>query len=148
MEATLNLQALLILQPMLAVGLLTVLMAVWMYFTRIPAMSRLKIHPQKGQDTSKLKDLLPDEVNRVSNNYNHLFEQPTLFYVVCLTIAFLGWVDQIYILTAWTYAILRIAHSLVQATVDRVMIRFLLFVVSWIVLGFMTIRLSLGIFGF
>ncbi|NQY33845.1 MAG: hypothetical protein HRT37_02530 [Alteromonadaceae bacterium] len=60
----------LILQPVLVVGLLTVVMTVWMYMTRLPAMSRLRIHPQKGQDTSKLSELLPKEVSRVANNYN------------------------------------------------------------------------------
>lgn len=140
-------EAKLILQPVFVVGLLTVVMTIWMFITRVPAMLKLKIHPQKGQDTSKLRDLLPKEVSRVSNNYNHLFEQPTLFYAVALSIAVLGHVDSFHVGCAWAYTILRISHSIVQATIDLVMIRFIIFILSWIVLSTMIIRESLIIFG-
>lgn len=141
-------EAALILQPVFVVALLTLIMAIWMYATRIPAMYRLKIHPQKGQDTSQLRELLPKEIARVSNNYNHLFEQPTLFYVVAIVIALLGHVDTLHIFCAWLYAFLRIAHSLVQATIDFVMLRFIIFILSWLVLAIMLIRESLVVFGF
>ena len=139
-------QASAILQPVFVVGLLTVVMVIWMYATRIPAMIRLRIHPQKGQDTKKLKELLPDEVTRISNNYNHLFEQPTLFYAIAISIAVLGHVDAIHVYSAWAYAVIRILHSLVQATIDKVMFRFGLFSLSWIILSVMIIRETLVLF--
>lgn len=135
-----------ILQPVLVVGLLTMAMAIWMLVTRIPAMSRLGIDPQQAQDTGRLRDLLPPEVMRVSNNYNHLFEQPTLFYAVALAIAVLGHTDALHVQCAWAYAALRIAHSLVQATIDVVMLRFGLFLLSWLALGLMTAREALAVF--
>jgi hypothetical protein len=135
-----------ILQPVFVVGLLTVVMTVWMFATRVPAMKKLGIAPHKGQDTSKLKELLPSEVNRVSNNYNHLFEQPTLFYAVAIAIAVLGHVDALHVYCAWAYAGLRIGHSLVQATLDVVMIRFVLFLLSWLVLAIMIIREMMLVF--
>jgi len=135
-----------ILQPVFVVGLLTVAMMIWMLATRIPAMSQRGIDAQKAQDTSRLNDLLPPEIMRISNNYNHLFEQPTLFYAVAISIAVLGHVDSLHVLCAWAYAGLRIAHSLVQATIDIVMIRFGLFVLSWVALGIMTVREALAIF--
>jgi len=79
-----------ILRPVVAMGLWTLVMALWMFFTRIPAMQRARIDPQRAQDTSKLSDLLPPEIMRVSNNYNHLFEQPVLFYALALVIAVEG----------------------------------------------------------
>ena len=135
-----------ILQPVFVVGLLTVVMTIWMFATRIPEMSKRGIDPQRAQDTSRMRDLLPPEIMRISNNYNHLFEQPTLFYAVAISIAVLGLVDSLHVYCAWAYAILRIAHSLVQATVDIVMIRFGLFVLSWIVLGLMTVRGAVSVF--
>lgn len=132
-----------ILQPVFVVGLLTVVMTVWMFVTRIPAMQSRGIDPQEAQDTVRLLDLLPPEVNRVSNNYNHLFEQPTLFYAVAISIAVLGQVDTLHVACAWTYALLRVAHSLVQATIDKVMVRFSLFLVSWIALAVMLVRVFL-----
>ena len=135
-----------ILQPVIVVALLTVVMTIWMVATRVPAMSRQKIDAQQAQDTSRLRDMLPPEIMRVSNNYNHLFEQPTVFYAVAIAIAVAGHVDSLHVQCAWAYAVLRIGHSLVQATVDIVMVRFGLFVLSWIVLGLMTVREALALF--
>lgn len=135
-----------ILQPVIAMALLSFVMMLWMYATRIPAMKKLKIHPQKGQDTGELKQLLPKEVSRVSNNYNHLFEQPTVFYALCIVIALLGHTDTIHLTCAWAYVVLRVCHSLVQATIDKVMLRFVLFSMSWIALGVMIVREAFNVF--
>jgi hypothetical protein len=135
-----------ILQPVLVMALLSVAMLIWMLATRIPAMSRQGIDAQQAQNTSKLVELLPPEITRVSNNYNHLFEQPTLFYAVALSIAVLGHVDSLHVGCAWAYTGLRIAHSAVQATVDIVMIRFGLFLLSWIALAVMIVREALAVF--
>lgn len=135
-----------ILQPVFVVGLLTLVMSLWMFATRIPTMKKLGIDPQKGQDTIKLRELLPKEITRISNNYNHLFEQPTLFYTVALSIAVLGHVDTLHVMCAWAYAILRIGHSLVQATIDIVLIRFVLFLLSWVALAIMIVREALAVF--
>jgi hypothetical protein len=135
-----------ILQPVFVMALLTVVMFVWMLSTRIPAMSKAGIDPQAAQNTSALVDLLPQEITRISNNYNHLFEQPTLFYAVAISIAVLGLVDPLHVQCAWAFVILRIAHSLVQATVDIVNIRFTLFLLAWIALAIMIVRGALAVF--
>jgi hypothetical protein len=134
-----------ILQPVFVMGLLTVVMLVWMIATRIPAMNRAGIDAQEAQNTSALVGRLPPEIIRVSNNYNHLFEQPTLFYAVAISIAVLGDVDALHVQCAWAFAGLRVAHSLVQATVDIVMVRFGLFLLSWAALGIMTVREALAV---
>lgn len=136
----------LILQPVIIMLLLTICMATWLLFTRIPTMKRLRIHPQKAQNTSDLAKLLPQEVVRVSNNYNHLFEQPIIFYVICIIIALLNHVDNIHVISAWSYVAIRIAHSIVQATKDIVLIRFKLFILSWIPLILMITREALNVF--
>lgn len=135
-----------ILQPVIVVAVLSVVMAFWMLVTRVPKMNELGIDPQQAQNTSKLQDLLPPETTRISNNYNHLFEQPTVFYAVAITIAVLGHVDSINVGFAWAYAGLRVAHSLVQATVDIVMIRFSLFMLSSLALAVLIIREAVAIF--
>ncbi|WP_286270452.1 MAPEG family protein [Thalassotalea hakodatensis] len=129
-----------ILQPIIIMGLHTLIITIYMFITRISAMKKLKIHPEKGQDTSNLKLLLPAEVNRISNNYNHLFEQPTLFYAVVLLIALLGHVDTLSVICAWSYVAVRVIHSLIQITIDRVLIRFYLFLFSWLILAAMLIK--------
>jgi len=134
-----------ILQPLFAMALLNLVMWLWMYATRIPAMSKAGIAAHDAT-RDRLQEL-PPEVVRVADNYNHLFEQPTLFYAVVISIVLLGHVDSLHVGFAWTYAVLRIAHSLVQATLNIIAIRFALFSLSWLVLAFMIIRESISLFG-
>ncbi len=135
-----------ILQPVFVLGLLSVVMFVWMLVTRIPAMIKAGISAQGARDTSQLKSLPPGVV-QIADNYNHLFEQPTLFYATAIAIAVLGHVDALHVQCAWAFAGLRIAHSAVQATVNIVMIRLGLFLTAWVVLAIMIIRELLAGFG-
>jgi hypothetical protein len=132
-----------ILQPLFVMALLNLAMWLWMYATRIPAMSKAGIAAQDATRDSMQN--LPPEVVRVADNYNHLFEQPTLFYAVVLSIALLGHVDSLHVWCAWAFATLRIAHSLVQATINLIALRFTLFSLSWIALALMIVRESISI---
>lgn len=133
-----------ILQPLFIMALLNLVMWLWMYATRIPAMSKAGIEAQDATRDSMQN--LPPEVVRVADNYNHLFEQPTLFYAVVLSIALLGHVDSLHVGCAWAFAGLRIAHSLVQATINLIALRFTLFSLSWLALALMIVRESISIF--
>ncbi|MEM7411983.1 MAG: MAPEG family protein [Myxococcota bacterium] len=135
-----------LLQPVFTLAAWTVVMLLWMLATRIPAMASAGIDAQEARDTARLIDMLPTEITRISNNYNHLFEQPTLFYAVVITLAVLDLQDTIHVACAWAFVAIRIAHSLVQATVDIVNIRFALFALSWLVLIVMIVRGALGAF--
>lgn len=117
-----------------ALAALTAVMMLWMYATRLPAMQRAGLDPQAAAHTAALRGKLPASAERVADNYNHLTEAPTVFYAVALGIVAMGAADQIYVFAAWAYVGLRSAHSLVQATVNRVTLRFLLFSLSWAVL--------------
>ncbi len=134
-----------LLQPLFVMALLNLVMWLWMYTTRIPAMSKAGIDAQSA--TRDSMQSLPPKVVQVADNYNHLFEQPTLFYAVVLSIALLGHVDSLHVGCAWAFAGLRIAHSLVQATVNIILLRFSLFTLSWIALALMIVRESILLFG-
>lgn len=125
-----------ILQPTVALMIWTMVMWLWMYATRIPAMNAAKVDPDGlAQDPTKtLDDLLPASVQWKAHNYNHLHEAPTLFYAVCLTLAVAGVGGGMSTKIAWAYVGLRVVHSLVQVTVNKVMIRFVLFALSSIAL--------------
>jgi hypothetical protein len=86
-----------ILRPAVVLAAWTLVMLIWLVATRIPALSRAGIEPQASQVTAKLDDLLPNEVQRVARNYNHLLEQPTVFYAVAIIIAVLGDVDPVHV---------------------------------------------------
>jgi len=120
-------------------------MMVWMYSTRIPAIGTTTI-PDDQMGHPAGMQLLPSEVRRIADNYNHLFEQPTLFYALCITIAVAGHVDTWAVNLAWAFVAIRIVHSLVQATANIVILRFSIFMISWLVLIAMLVREALVIF--
>ena len=133
-----------ILQPVIVLGLWTGVMMIWMYATRFPAAIKAGINPQEA---AHLKDfILPSEVARIADNYNHLFEQPTLFYAIALAIAVMGHGDQTAVTWAWSIVILRVGHSLIQSKINIVMLRLAVFTLSWIVLLIMMVREALVIF--
>lgn len=135
-----------LLHSILAMGLLSLAMFIWMYATRLPAFSKAKLDPQEAMHPGTYHERIPSEVRRVADNYNHLFEAPTLFYAVTLTIVLLGLADPLHVICAWAFVILRVLHSLVQATVNRVVVRFSLFALSWVAMGLMIVRAALASF--
>lgn len=135
------------LEPVIVLIIWTLIMLVWLYAKRIPAMQKAKIAPDKYKLSSQRKDSpLPNDAVAVADNYNHLLEAPTIFYALALAAQIGGYVDNHLIIHAWLYVGLRIAHSLVQATQGKVMIRFSLFILSMIVLGIMAAQVAVKIF--
>jgi len=135
-----------ILAPVVALVLWTLVMWLWMYATRIPAMQRLNVRLDPTVPPGTLTAVLPPEVRWKADNYNHLMEQPTIFYATALTLALLGAGDGLNAQIAWAYVGLRVLHSLVQVTVNRIMIRFAVFVLSTIALTMLAIHAALIVF--
>jgi hypothetical protein len=126
--------------PVLALVAWTLFIWFWMYATRLPAMRRARVDPQDAARPGSLAGLLPDKVNRVAENYNHLHEQPTIFYALMFYLALSGGADATATALAWAYVGLRILHSLVQATINLVVLRFATFAAASLVLVAMTAR--------
>lgn len=118
---------------------------VLLYLRRVPAMRKAQIRPDDylHEDVS---DRLPLSERQTAANYNHLMEQPTIFYALCLTIAVLHHVDTFAVVLAWSYVGLRVVHSLIQVTYHKVMHRFSIFILSSMVLMAMTIWELLNLF--
>ncbi|MEE9433951.1 MAG: MAPEG family protein [Sphingorhabdus sp.] len=126
-----------ILAPVVALAVWTMVMWLWMYITRIPAMNKVEeidVPNMVGGIGADLDKVMPGKVQWVAHNYNHLHEAPTVFYAVALVLAMVGAGDGFNAMLAWIYVALRISHSLVQALWNRVMVRFMLFAASSIVL--------------
>lgn len=135
-----------ILGPVIILAAWTMVMWLWMYATRLPAMRRANIDLGKltGGKGSDLDNVLQPKVQWIAHNYNHLHEAPTVFYAIALTLAMMGMGDGLNATIAWVYVALRIAHSLVQALVNRIMVRFLIFVASSIALIMLVIHALMG----
>ena len=139
-----------ILKPVAVLAGWTMIMWLWMYATRIPAINKLPKSGEPGADQgwtgSMLEGLIPREVQWKAHNYNHLHEAPTVFYAVALALALIGQGDGMNAKIAWAYVGLRIVHSVWQATVNKVAVRFLLFSLSSLALMALTLHLILAAF--
>ena len=122
-----------LLTPVLVLALWTFAIFLVMAFGRVKSMK----DPQDAAHTKDIQGTLPAWVERTSDNYNHLFEQPVAFYAVTLSIALINNFDSLMIQLAWAFVILRIVHSLVQLTINIVLVRFLLFASGWLIIAFM-----------
>lgn len=138
-----------ILGPVIALVGWSLVMWVWLYARRIPAMKAAKIDIGKltGGTGSDLKHVIPAKSQWPADNYNHLMEQPTLFYAICLTLAVMGQGDNLNATIAWAYVALRVAHSVVQATVNRIVVRFTLFALATIPLIMLTVHAAMAFWG-
>jgi hypothetical protein len=115
--------------PAIVLVLWSLFMLAWLAITRLPAMARagVSLTQAVGSRGVNLEGVVPDRVNWKSHNYAHLMEQPTIFYATVVILGVVGAGDGLNLQLAWAYVLLRIAHSIVQATWNRVVVRFSLF---------------------
>ena len=134
-----------ILAPAAILILWSLIMLIWLAATRLPALSKAGLDLSgaggRGQD---IDPQLPPSVAWKSHNYAHLMEQPTLFYAVVVLLTLVGQGDGFNAQLAWAYVGIRIAHSLWQALVNTVPIRFGLFILSTISLFALSINLVIA----
>lgn len=128
-----------LLTPMLALIVWSLVVLVWMYATRIPAMQKAGVDPAGAKEPTSL-DALPLRVRQVAYNYNHLMEQPTIFYALVVYSYLAGQQNGPNLVLAWAYVALRVVHSLVQATVNVVLVRFSIFMLATLALATLAAR--------
>ncbi len=137
-----------ILRPMVVLIAWTLVMLAWTLATRLPAMNAAGVDMGKlvGTKASDADRSLPPQVQWKAHNHNHLMEQPTLFYAVCTVLALSGTGHGVNAWIAWAYVGLRIVHSVVQATSNRVRDRFVFFILSSVMLVALTLHAALAVF--
>ena len=135
-----------IIAPVIALVLWTHVVWLWMYATRIPAIRSARMVLDPNAPRGEQMATLPPSVRWKADNYNHLMEQPTIFYAVALSLAFLGQGDGTNASLAWAYVALRVVHTFVQTTINKIEARFGVFVLSSFVLIALTVRAALVAF--
>ncbi|KKK22185.1 hypothetical protein P175DRAFT_0501094 [Aspergillus ochraceoroseus IBT 24754] len=137
-----------LLRPVIALNGWTFVVEGWMYATRIPVFRKLKVASDNTVTKSDLDQKTPATVRWKADNFNNLLEQPTQFYAVALILAFArrGEDNRIDNTLAWTYVGVRVLHSLVHCTSNKVRRRFSLFVISSGILAAMTVRAACLVF--
>jgi hypothetical protein len=133
-----------ILAPVVALIAWTLIMQIWMYVVRFAEMKRagISLKGRVGTRGGALEGVIPDQANWKAHNYAHLMEQPTIFYAVALSLALMGFGGGINLYLAWAYVSFRVLHSLVQATVNVVTYRFVLFGLGSLCLIGLTVHAS------
>jgi hypothetical protein len=133
------------LAPVIALAAWTAVMWGWMYATRIPAIIRLRMRLDGNLPRGEQMATLPPRVRWKADNYNHLLEQPILFYAIALSLAVIGDSSTVSVALAWSYVALRVVHSLWQALVNVIPVRFALFALSSLVLFALLARAAMQV---
>ena len=134
--------------PIVALVAWSLVMMVWLYAARLPAMRRAgtDFSALKGTTSADIARIIPAEAQWKAHNYTHLMEQPTIFYAIVVALILMGFDAPINVGLAWGYVSLRVVHSLVQATTNVVRIRFVLFILASLCLIALTIHAALYLF--
>ena len=137
-----------ILAPVVALVAWTLIVMMWMAVARRRAFAQMGINwgnIPRGSRGANLDGKAPDEAQWPAHNYNHLMEQPTIFYAIALTLALMDFGGGINYYLAWGYVGFRIIHSIVQSTVNIVAIRFPLFALASLCLLGLTVHAAVKI---
>ncbi len=134
-----------IIYPMAALFLLSMIIMSLMLYLRVKAVRARKVSPRyfklyKGED-------IPDHLVLISQNYNNLLELPVLFYVICLAALILNREIEYFIIYAWIYVALRYIHSLIHITYNHILHRLTVFAASCVILISMWVKIIMLVSG-
>ncbi len=135
-----------IVQPIVALLLLTLLVWAYMYYCRISYTVKNKINAQELSTPEKVHERLPGHINQSSNNFKNLCEAPVIFYTVCLLLMVLDKADPAFVAMAWVYVLSRVAHSVIHCFIANVLARFVAYLFSSVVLWVMVLKLAYVVF--
>ena len=137
-----------ILLPVVALVAWTLLVMLWMLVSRMAEFRRLGVsfgNIPAGSRGADLEGRANPSAQWKSHNYNHLMEQPTIFYAIAITLALMGMGHGMNYWLAWGYVGFRVLHSLVQCTINVVAYRFTLFTLATLCLMAMTLHAGLRV---
>jgi hypothetical protein len=134
-----------LLGPIVALVGWSIAMLFWAVLVRMPALKRagIDLKTRVGSRPGALDGVVDEQAQWKTHNYMHLMEQPTLFYAIVFALILMGASYQLNVWLAWGYVGLRIAHSIVQATWNRIAARFMLFLASTLCLMALTLHAAI-----
>ncbi len=133
--------------PVFATVFLTFIVWVYMYVRRISFINRSGFSPKDLAVPGALAELSPPEVSNPSDNFRNLFEIPVLFYALALYLFVTNQVDATHMASAWVFVVFRVFHSAVHCTINIVMLRFYLYLISTLAVWFIAARAILRLIG-
>jgi hypothetical protein len=130
--------------PMLGMMLLTLLVWLTMFVTRVGFARKHKLDIEQFKTPADVQALIPGDESAASNNFKNLFELPVIFYALCLYLMLTAQVDGFYVNCAWAFLVLRALHSLIHCSYNRVAHRFAVYILSSVVLWVIVVRAFLA----
>ena len=124
--------AITILYPCFAMALITLYISIRLTVLRHVAVLKDGLNPvffkhNRGGEP-------PEYLMRNEDHYVNIFEQPVLFYIVCVLVYITGQVDPILLTMAWAYIGTRILHGIIHLRYNKIIWRRNAFYLSTIVL--------------
>jgi len=133
--------------PVFGMMLLTFVVWVYMYVRRISFITKNQLSPMDLAVPGALAQLSPPSVSNPSDNFQNLFEIPVLFYLLALYLFATEQVDTTYVAAGWIFCVFRVSHSAVHCTINIVMLRFYLYLLSTLAVWFIAARAALAAIG-
>lgn len=128
-----------VIYAMFSMVILTAIVGVMTAYSRIKSAYAGEIDPRYFRLMSQYK--VTDVVAKFGRNLDNLFEVPVLFYAAGVTALALSLNDQLFLLLAWLFVVLRIIHTIIHLTYNQPMHRFAPFILSFLCVVGMWIRL-------
>ena len=132
-----------ILYPMFGMIALSCFVVILLYASRVPSLIKMWGNLQHAKHADEQRPNLPLKLRYITDNYNHIFEQPTLFYAVVIYIFLMEHSDNIHVFLAWGYVATRMIHTAIQLTTNNVSWRATIFSISSLCLIAMIVKESL-----
>jgi hypothetical protein len=128
-----------VLAPVFVQVLLTFALLTWMGYLRIAAVRSGIVHPR---DVALGQPNWPPFILQVSNAYRNQLELPVLFYAAIALALVTATASTAFVVLAWIFVVLRLAHALIHVTTNRMSRRFFLFLAGALVLLLMWLQLA------
>ena len=129
-----------ILYPMFGMILLSCFVVLALYLSRLMPIIKNFGNLESARYADDFRPLLPEKLRNITANYNHIFEQPTLFYATVIYIYLMNHGDMTNIVLAWGYVVFRSFHTIIQLTLNNVSMRVIPFIFSGICLILLIVK--------
>lgn len=121
-----------ILAPIFVLVALSFVLFFWMAGLRVAAIRRREV---KFADIALREPNWPPRVTQIANAAHNQIETPLLFYILTILEILAQQADQAFLVLAWIYVALRLAHAYIHVTRNKVAMRGLVFVLGLLVLA-------------
>ena len=127
--------------PVCAQVFLALIIQYWVVSGRVKAIKKARINPQAIASAERFDEIMKGQED-ISDNFENLFEVPVLFFVAAILIFSLQLTDAFYLITGWSFVILRYLHSYIHCTYNRITDRFMVYLLSSAIVWAMWIKIA------